>query len=749
MQDILWFDEISHRDIKDVGGKGANLGELVKAGLPVPRGFVVASAAYFDFIRLFKIDVLIKKELTKLNPENTKALNRAAAKIQAIILEKKLPAVLASEIENNYLKLIDNEHLAMAIRSSATAEDLPNFSFAGEQASFLNVAGAANVVLAVKKAWASLFSPRAIYYRAVNKFNHLKVGIAVIVQQMVASQKAGVLFTINPVNRRQDEMVIEAALGLGEVVVAGQVTPDRFVLAKDNLKVKWQEIHPQEWLLASKDDKNRHLRVPENKRDKPKLLPLEIKNLARLGKKIERYYKKPQDTEWAIDEKGKIFFVQSRPVTTPKRTVPVETEIKNTAQNELIVRGIAASLGVSFGVVRLVSRVSEIAEVKEGEVLVAEMTNPSFVPAMKRAAAIVTDTGGLTSHAAIVAREMGIPAVVGTGRATHILKDGQMVTVDGTNGLVYKGKAALTKKTSVASAEEIKTATKIYLNLAEPELAEKHAGLPVDGVGLLRAEFMLAGLGEHPQYLIENKQDSRLVSHLADGIETIARAFAPRPVVYRATDFKTNEYRGLKGGEKYEPKEENPTLGMRGAARYLKNPKMFNLELEALLLVRNKYDLKNVYLSIPFVRTVEEWEKVKKMIIAKGLRSSKTFRLWLVLEVPANFLMIEEFCQAGLDGISFGSNDLTQLILGVDRDNPALKEEFNERDEAVLRAMEQVISKTKKYGITSSICGQAPSVYPEVVERLVKAGITSLSINPDAVDWVRKLVASVEKKMDL
>ncbi len=746
MKSILWFDEISRKHIQEVGGKGANLGELVKAGLPVPPGFVVTSGAYFDFIRLFKIDALIKKELSKINPEKTKTLNHASDKIQAAFLEKKLPAVLAREIESGYLKLIDNYHLAVAIRSSATAEDLPNFSFAGQQASFLNVAGVAAVVSAVKKAWASLFLPRAIYYRGVNKFNHLKVGIAVIVQQMVESQKAGVLFTINPVNRRQDEMVIEAALGLGEVVVSGQITPDRFVLAKDNLKVKWQEIHSQEWLLAQKQGKNRHLRVPAEKRNKPKLLPAEISQLARLGKKIERYYKKPQDTEWAIDKKGKIFFVQSRPVTTPKRSIPVETEVSGT-QNEVLAKGIAASLGVAFGAVRLVHHPAEVAEVKEGEVLVAEMTNPSFVPAMKRASAIVTDTGGLTSHAAIVAREMGIPAVVGTGRATHILKDSQMVTVDGNSGLVYKGKVSvITKKTLAASVQEIETATKIYLNLSEPKMAEKYAGLPVDGVGLLRAEFMLAGLGEHPQYLIAKQQDDRLVSHLADGLETIARAFAPRPVVYRATDFKTNEYRDLKGGEKYEPKEENPTLGMRGAARYLKNPKMFNLELEAILKVRDKYALKNIWLSIPFVRTVEEWEKVKKMIIAKGLKSSKTFRLWLVVEVPSNVFLIEEFCEAGLDGISFGSNDLTQLILGVDRDNPALKEEFDERNEAVLSAMEQVIKVTRKYGVTSSICGQAPSVYPEVVERLVEAGITSLSLNPDAVGWVRKLVASVEKK---
>lgn len=443
--------------------------------------------------------------------------------------------------------------------------------------------------------------------------------------------------------------------------------------------------------------------------------------------------------------------MQSRPVTTLAKKAPVEIKGEKAipkTQAEILLKGIAASVGIAFGPVKIISRPAELVEVEKGDVLVAEMTNPSYVPAMKKAVAVVTDTGGLTSHAAIVSRELGIPAIVGTGQATHVLKDGQVVTADGTNGIVYKGKVAIIQKVAISELSETPhTATKIYVNLAEPELAAQYANLPADGVGLLRAEFMIAGIGYHPQYLIEKKRGREFTQKLSESIETIARAFHPRPVVYRATDFKTNEYKGLKGGEKFETKEENPMLGFRGALRYLKQPKVFDLELEALLNVRERLDLKNVWLMIPFVRTVEELEKIKKMVHRKGLHSSKTFRLWMMVEVPSNVFLIEDFCQAGIDGISFGSNDLTQLILGADRDNPILAETFDERNQAVIGAMQHVIEVTRKYGVTSSICGQAPSVYPEVVEELVKAKITSISAQPDAVIWVKKLVASVEKKL--
>jgi pyruvate,water dikinase len=766
MKYILWFNEVDKEDVSLVGGKGANLGEMTRSGIPVPPGFIVTAQAYFTFLDKTGLTGKLKKLLSPLNVEETKKLNEVSKQIQKSILSAKMPPNIIKEIEEAYGVLaekIQEPNPLVAVRSSATAEDLPQASFAGQQATYLNVRGKRGVVEHVKRCWASLFEPRAIYYRIVKNFDHFKVGIAVPVQRMVQADKSGVLFTVDPVSGDRRKIVIEAGWGLGEAVVSGAVTPDRYIVDKKTLHPLGKEISRQTWKIALTQSGDRHVTVPTHLQNREKLSSREITELARIGRNIEEHYAFPQDTEWAI-EGGDIFFVQSRPVTTIERkSVHSESNKPNVAivqHAEVILQGIAASVGLKSGPVKIIHGPKEIDKVNQGDVLVTEMTNPSFVPAMRRAVAIVTDTGGQTSHAAIVSRELGIPCVVGTGKATNILKTGMIITVDGSRGLIYKGDLKIIEKSLDLEPPREKTpierriieevpvtATKLYVNLGEPFLAEKTAQLPVDGVGLLRAEFIIASLGEHPHYLVEKGRAQKYIDGLADGIETIARAFHPRPVVYRATDFKTNEYRGLKGGAKYEPQEENPMLGYRGALRYIREPDFFKMELEAIQKVRTRFDLKNVWMMIPMVRAIEEFLKVRELMESFGLKQTRDFKLWIMCEVPSTVLLMEEYCQLGIDGISIGSNDLTQLILGIDRDNQDLSKEFDERDPAVMKAMKQVVEICRRHNVTSSICGQAPSVYPEVTEALVESGITSISVNPDVVVATRKIIASVEKKI--
>jgi len=763
MKNILWFKEVTKDDVGIVGGKGANLGEMTRAGLPVPPGFIVTSGAYFNFLKKTGLGTFIKNSLKGLDPENTKALNDAAKKIQKEIISKPMPSELAREIINNYQELYakGSSNVFVAVRSSATAEDLPTASFAGQQQTFLNTVGSDEVVLAVRKCWASLFEARAIYYRAANNFDSLKVGIAVPIQKMVQSEKSGIMFTVDPMSQDRNRLIIEAGWGLGEAIVLGAVTPDHYVVSKKDLKIIEKKINNQPWKIVKEGRENKHVTVPKAEQEVQKISDEEILELAKLGKEIEEHYKAPQDNEWAIED-GRVYLVQSRPITTLKdkgEEKPVASQ-EETSKLEVILKGVAASLGIASGPVKIMHKISEIDQVQKGDILVTEMTTPDYVPAMKRAIGIVTDTGGQTSHAAIVSRELGIPCVVGTGTATHVLKDGQVISVDGAKGVVYKGKIARTEAPVVAGGavatssgsmnEEIPvTATKVYVNLGEPEAAERVAQLPCDGVGLLRAEFMIAEIGEHPRALVKAGKSDVYVEKLVEGMRTICEAFHPRPVVYRATDFKTNEYKNLKGGEEFEPHENNPMIGYRGASRYIKEPDLFNLELEAIKRVRNKFDMKNLWIMIPFVRTVEEMEKVMKLISDAGLEQTNDFKLWMMVEVPSNVILMERFCNLGIDGVSIGSNDLTQLTLGIDRDNEHMKEEFDERDDAVRLSIAHVIKTCRAHHITCSICGQAATTYPEVAELMVKEGATSVSVSPDSVLATRRLVASVEKKIML
>ncbi|NYZ78559.1 phosphoenolpyruvate synthase, partial [Candidatus Micrarchaeota archaeon] len=659
MDNILWFSQIGKEDVGKVGGKGANLGEMAGAGFPVPNGFCTTSEAYFAFIKANGIDKAIARITQNLDVQGTDKLNAASDEIKALILSARVPDSLRSDIIKAYNKLCgvdvmpsESEEKYVAVRSSATAEDLPEASFAGQQETYLNIKGGDNVVKAVQMCWASLFGSRAIYYRQEKGFDHLKVGLAAVVQEMVQSEKAGVMFTSDPITNDPNRIGIEAAYGLGEIVVSGSITPDSYTVKKDTLEIIEKNIAKQTWMITKINGKNEHVNIKNEMQEKQKLTENEVVELAKYGKEIEKHYGWPQDIEWAVS-RGEIFIVQSRPITTLKKGggETVAESATSVANAEMILRGVGASPGVAVGKVKLIPTAKDIDKMEKGEILVTEMTSPDYVPAMKKAAAIVTNAGGATCHAAIVSRELGVPCIVGTKNATEVLHTGDLITVDAKMGVVYRGKVdiAVAKKpeAGVMVSAPVITGTKIYVNLGEPELAEKTAALAVDGVGLFRAEFMIAGIGLHPRKAIEEHKEQEYTDKLAEGMRQICTAFYPRPVVYRATDFKTNEYRNLQGGEKYEPKEENPMMGYRGCARYTTEPDAFKLEVDAIRKVREVYGLKNLWLMIPMVRTIDELRGVKKLLEQFGLKRNFDFKLWIMVEVPSTIFLAEEFCQEG------------------------------------------------------------------------------------------------------
>lgn len=748
---VVWFHEVDKEDIAVVGGKGANLGEMTKAGFPVPPGFIVTANAYRHFLDVTHIRSKIESALHGLDVSNSANLANASKKIITLITRSEFPKEIAHEIITAYFRLDEGllKHACVAVRSSATAEDLPGASFAGQQETYLNVTGEASLIEKIKEAWASLFTARAIFYRATNKFDHFKVAIAVPVQRMVNSDTSGIMFTLDPVTNDKNKIVIEAIFGLGEMIVQGAVTPDHYEVEKASLTLLSKVVKRQEKKMVKKGSGNAIVPLPAAIGTKPKLADRQILALAAIAKKLEHHYFFPQDSEWAI-EKGNIYIVQTRPVTTTGKP-DASVMSKEASKREILLKGDPASPGIASGPVKILSSPKEINKIVSGEVLVAEMTNPDYVPAMRKAVAIVTARGGRTSHAAIVSRELGIPAVVGAKGALTLLKDGLVVTVNGSTGEVFRGASVIrpipTNPTNLPMKHNtIKTATKVYVNLAEPERAKEIARLNVDGVGLLRAEFMMAEIGTHPRRFIEDKKEALFINHLSEGIATICAAFDPRPVVYRASDFRTNEFRGLKGGDKYEPHEDNPMLGYRGAARYIADPRVFELELEAIKRVRNKHGLKNLSLMIPFVRNPRELLEVKKIVTAAGLSRSSTFKFWMMVEIPTNVILIDKYLDVGIDGISIGSNDLTMMILGTDRDNSEVAADYSEMDESVLWAFERVIKACLKRDVTTSMCGQAPSDFPELVDKLVGWGITSVSVNADAVSHVRETIVGAEHR---
>ena len=743
---LLWFKDIRFEDVNIVGGKGANLGEMYSLGIPVPNGFVVTADTYFDFIEKNKLKPQIKNILSITNVNHPDELQSASKKIRSLIKKAPFTHDISIQIMTAYKKLGSFGGLVdmpVAVRSSATAEDSLDASFAGQQDTYLNVIGESNVLHRVRDCWASLFTPRSIFYRVKKKYDHFKVGVAVPIQKMVQSEISGIMFTANPVSNNKNEIIIEVIWGLGEYIVQGVITPDQFIIDKSNWTIKQKNNVSQDRQLVKNQNETHEIDVPKYKQNKIKIDDTIALKIAKIGQKLHNHYGKAQDIEFAI-EKGKFYVVQTRPITTLQNAATKKFEITDTP----ILTGEAASPGFASGPAILIKNQTEINRVKDGQILVITMTTPDFVPAMKKVAGIITDKGGQTSHAAIVSRELGTPCVVGTKTATKDIKEGDIVTIDGSTGRVWSGNLLtnLPEPTRQRANALLKTATKLYVNLGEPELSKAISKRSVDGIGLLRAEFMMANIGIHPKRMIAENRQKEYIEKLASGIVEFCKNFNPRPVIYRASDFKTNEYRSLKFGKLYEPEESNPMLGFRGAGRYLHSPEVFQMELEAIKIVRNKFNLKNIWLMIPFCRTPRELFEVKKLIAGAGLLRSPSFKLFMMAEIPSNVILLDKFIDVGIDGISIGSNDLTMLTLGLDRDNSEVSRDFNEMDPAMLWSLKRLITKAKKRGIMVGICGQAPSNHPDLVEKLVKWGITSISVSPDAIDHTREIIHWAENR---
>lgn len=772
---VLWFDELRRADVGLVGGKSSSLGELTSSvDVPVPYGYATTANAYRYFMEKTGQNKKIHKMLQELQDvEDSVELHEVCTKIRESICSATMPEDLAEQIGKAYEELaekVGEKNPFVAVRSSATAEDLPDASFAGQQDTYLNVTGRDMVIRKVKECYASTFTDRAVYYRAKKNFDHENVALSAAVQMMADAKAAGVMFTVNLATGADDSIMIEGSWGLGEYIVQGTVTPDNFVVDKDSLTITSRRINDKSIELIRKEGGDVEERKVEPERAKAQVISDEqIAQLADYAKRIEKHYGCYMDMEWAVDHKDRLWILQARPETVwskKNKEKKSEEETVMTTDHNVLVKGLPASPGMAAGKCHVITDPKDIDTFKEGEVLVTTMTSPDWVPAMKKAVAIVTDAGGMTCHASIVSRELGIPCVVGTKsrsvEATGVLKTGQDITIDARNGIIYDGIVAdLVKKgtpaaqaagTAAVAAEYFPpTGTRVLMNLGDPDLADKYASLPCDGIGLMREEFIWTTfIHEHPLYLIETGRPEKVVDMLAEGISKVCRALAPRPVVLRFSDFKSGEYSNLKGGDKYEPEEPADLLGWRGASRYY-DPKYtdaFRLELKAVRKVREEYGLKNLNCMIPFCRTVDEAEKVTAIMREEGLERGPDFKLLLMAEIPANILLADRFNKF-VDGYSIGSNDLTMLILGCDRNNDTVASLFDERNLAIKRAIRHLIKVAHRDGKTVSICGQAPSVYPDFTEFLVKSGIDYVSVNPDMVKSTRLNVARIEQRLML
>ena len=778
MPQIVNLADVSDSDLPLVGGKAGKLGELVRLGLPVPPGFVVTTETYQAFVDSTVLKEEIPGALATLDLERPESVDAVARRIRDAFESTPFPPELAHVIEAAFQHYTQEHGVRFsAVRSSATAEDLEGASFAGLQETYLNVGDIDDVLSAIRRCWGSLFTARVLVYRAKKGFDHSEVRLAVLVQKMVDSVVSGILFTRDP-NTGENHMIIEAGWGLGEAIVGGEVTPDHYVVDGATQRIIHKQLSEQAMrVVRAEGGGNLRQPVPEADRSRQKLPDEQIGRLSSLARLIESHTRRPMDIEWCADDKS-LYIVQARPVTTiPTEKAPSiaadgptpaphPAPSASSGSEKPILRGFGASPGIAGGTARLLLGAAQMERLQPGEVLVTTMTTPDMVPAMTKAAAIVTDEGGMTCHAAIVSRELGVPCVVGTRSATKTIADGALVTVDGKTGSVYAG---LEKAKAIAAAAPTAaasggggggghhaspvTATKIYVNVGVPEKAAEYAQLPVQGVGLLRIEFIFtAHIREHPLALIKAGRGAELVERLAEGLGQVCQAFYPRPVIIRTSDFKTNEYRGMPGGAAYEPEEENPMIGWRGCSRYISPvyKPAFLLELEAIHKIRTERGLKNAHVMLPFVRNTWELEQIAEMMREKGLKRSRDFLLYLMAEVPSTTLLAREFAKH-CDGFSIGSNDLTQLVLGADRDSETLGRMgyFDERDPAVQRAIELLLEGAHAEGKTVGICGQGPSVYPEFAEFLVRQGIDSISLNADTVVPTIRTIASLEQRLKL
>lgn len=745
------FEDLNKSDIPIAGGKGANLGELTQAGIPVPPGFVVTAQTYEKFMLETGINDKVLSILDEIDINDTKALQAASEEIKAIINEAPIPEdmiLFITEAYNQLCQRFDGDDVEVAIRSSATAEDLPEASFAGQQDTYLYVSGIYAVLEYIRKCWASLFEARAIFYREENDFEHAKVLIAVVVQKMANADKAGVMFTVNP-STGEEIALIEGSWGLGEAVVSGDVTPDNYQVDKaDNSVINVTISDKKVMYINDENETSIKVDVPEEKRNERVLSDEELIELTEMGKRIQAHYGEPMDTEWAF-ENGELFLLQARPITTLGDVCEDVAEASDDI-GEVLVRGLGASPGMAAGNVKIILDIEELDKIKDGDIMVTTMTTPDMVPAMKRSSGIVTDEGGVTCHASIISRELGIPCVVGTGDATSILKENTGVTIDGKKGLVFDG-ISQTKQEPVQAAGSVEaapiiTVTEVKANVSMPEAAAKAAATGADGVGLLRTEHLMLTAGIHPGKFIADGNEDELINTIAENVMIVADEFYPKPVWYRTLDAPTDEFITLEGGEN-EPEEHNPMLGWRGIRRELDQPEILKCEFKAIKKLHEQ-GYTNIGIMIPLSQSPEELKQAKALCSEVGLEPHKDVEFGMMVEIPAAALTIEDYIAVGIDFVSLGTNDLTQYTLAVDRNNEYVAKHYSEEHPAVMKLIEMTIKKCVEAGVKCSICGQAGSV-PRIVEKLVGFGITSVSSNTDAIAEVRKTVARAEQKIIL
>lgn len=750
MPNVLWLEEIKKEDINSVGGKGASLGEMTAIGLPVPKAFVVTAQAFRKFLIETGIEEELFRRLERLDVDDNGALESVSKDVQGLVLSVEMPDQIREEIVAAYDRM-GEDGTVVAVRSSATAEDLPDASFAGQQDTFLNILGETDLLEAVQQCWASLYGARAIYYRSKQGFDDRSVNIAVVVQELIRSEKSGVMFTSHPVTG-EPLTIVEGSWGLGEAVVSGSVSPDNYVFDLRSERVVDRLIAEKEIMIVPEGKRGtKTVTLSAKQRTAPVLSDAEVARLATLGKIAEDHYGIPQDVEWAIV--GDVFFIlQSRPITTIKRPeIPHggSAEQQKSSLGVVLVEGQGASPGVVSGRVVIVRDVKDTSAVKDGDIMVTKMTNPDMVPAMRRVSAIVTDEGGMTCHAAIVSRELGTPAVVGTKKATKLLRDGQVVTVDGEKGIIYEGAvaapaaAAPAAAPAAAAATPVITGTLVKVNVSLPEAAQRAAATGADGVGLLRIEHLILGLAKTPGWYIEHDAEEEFIAELYGGIKTVLDAFPGKPVWVRTLDAPTDEFRNMEGGEE-EPFEHNPMLGWRGIRRDLRSPEQFRLQVEAFKrLWAAGYD--NLGVMFPMVNHPNEFTQARAMMKEWGV-DVENATLGVMIEVPGSALMVEEFIQAGIRFASFGTNDLIQYTLAIDRNNENVADMYQPKHPAVLRLIDYAIGVCRENGVECSICGQAGSD-PEMVTWLVEHGISSVSANIDAVPRIREAVARKERQI--
>lgn len=748
--DILWLEEIRKEDIPSVGGKGASLGEMASIGLPVPPAFVVTSQAFRRFLIKTSLEDQLYALLTDLDVDNNEALEEAAEKAKALVHASPMPEDLKEEIAQAYLKLSRGGDI-VAARSSATAEDLPDASFAGQQETVLNIRGIENLLKAVQICWASLYGARAIYYRAKQGFDHHTVNIAVVVQRLVPSEKAGVMFTSHPVTG-EHMAIIEGSWGLGESVVSGSVSPDKYVFDHRTERIIDKFIATKRIeIVADGEYGTKTLDIEPERQEEQVLSDEEVKRLSVYGIVSEEHYGVPQDMEWGIVG-DQLFVLQSRPITTIKSNKKNGQSSVATGVEKVILQGQGASPGIASGKVTIVHDVKDIGKVKDGDIMVTRMTNPDMVPAMRKVSAIITDEGGMTCHAAIVSRELGTPAVVGTKTGTQVLSEGQIVTVDGEKGLIYDGIIEKPKKETegvatavVMGSSKIITATSVKVNVSMPEAAARAAATGADGVGLLRIEHLILGLNKTPGWFIENHREEEFIQELLTGIKVVLDAFPGKPVWVRTLDAPTDEFRNMQGG-KSEPIEHNPMLGWRGIRRDLQSPKQFRLQIETF---KRLWDLgyDNLGIMFPMVSHPNEFIQAKEEFKNAGVDVEKV-DLGIMIEIPASAIIIDDFIKAGIKFASFGTNDLIQYTIAIDRNNENVTGMYWPKHPAVLALIDQAIKACRAGGVEVSICGQAGSE-PDMVTWLVQHGITSVSSNIDAIAKIRETVARTEQRIIL